>query len=1048
MITDFGLAKRVDAEQGLTQSGAIVGTPSYMAPEQASVGRSADGKLASRVSTAADIYSLGAILYELLTGQPPFKADNPLDTLLQVLEREPPRPRSLNPRLDRDLETVCLKCLEKNPNKRYGSAEALADDLECWLRGEPISARPVGKLGRLWRWGRRKPATVGFIGIAAALLLLVGAVGTFGFFTTVAALEQSGHHLYAAHMNLAHQTLEAGEDERLLSLLAQHVPPPGRADLRGWEWHYLRAHCRIRRSIRTNTNGVMSLAYSPDGRLLASGSYQGTMQIWDVATGKEVFVYQRSNPYVRALTWTRDGQRLAWAHGDADKAIGIWDRDKPTEARVLLGGTIDVMALAWSPDATRLAAAAMDRTISIWATTRGEVVLTLGQKVPLPNDGGPRLRWSDDGRELVAFSSQCDNNRAEIKVWDAASGKEIRSRPGVVLAWSPDGARYCDGSAILDSSTGQRLVALEIGMSQNSMAWSQDGRWLAGFLGDLTAVVLDAASGREVLRLRGESGGPNENTALAWSPDSQVLARANWPTINLRRLEVAKPLTLSTAGGPGEVQALAWRPDGSQIAAFCNDGILKVWDAATSRELAVLRGHTQRLYDLAWSPDGAYLASVDAEYGKPATVKVWDSQTWQEAASLTGSIIPGDPQVGWPRLAWSADGQWLAACAHGTPIIWARDDWQEVWHAKGVPFAFDIALVGWSRREAGFAFMTVGQAGRGALTVCRPGDKESKLDFSGRSYWTFHALWSPDQQWMAHLGGREISIARANNRQTRTVLRGHSNNVRTASWSPDSRRIASESEDGTIKVWDVASAQELLTFRSPPGAAQYHGVAVSPDGWRLAAGVGNTVKVWDAAHTLPTEISREAAPRGSWAVPDERERADMTHAFPLGIALALAGLIVPLWLISRAVRRYGWGARLLLVSGLVIAGAVVIHVAFLHTLFGELKGGFPMSNVPWRDELAATLLATPMALPLWLLILSIVQRRWVRLGLLSAAFLLVTLILLSPILLDPLQFYSHEGLWFVVYPAALITGGLTLTVLLLRPFARLLWRLTRRLRSA
>jgi hypothetical protein len=171
-VTDFGLAKRVENASQHTQTGAIVGTPSYMAPEQA--------RSEKMLTTAADVYSLGAVLYELLTGRPPFRADTPLVTVLQVLEREPERPRTLNPRLDRDLETICLKCLEKESGKRYGSAEALAEDLEHWLRGEPIRARPSTALERATKWVRRQRATagpwaVGIFATLAAVMALTGA---------------------------------------------------------------------------------------------------------------------------------------------------------------------------------------------------------------------------------------------------------------------------------------------------------------------------------------------------------------------------------------------------------------------------------------------------------------------------------------------------------------------------------------------------------------------------------------------------------------------------------------------------------------------------------------------------------------------------------------------------------------------------------------------------------------------------------------------------------------------------------------------------------
>jgi serine/threonine-protein kinase len=156
-VSDFGLARKVEGDSGMTQTGAIVGTPSYMPPEQA---RAEKG-----LTVAADVYSLGAILYECLTGRPPFRGATPLDTLMQVMEREPERPRSLNARVDRDLETICLRCLEKAPGRRYASAVALAADLERWQRGEPIEARPVGYFEQAWRWSRRHLGDVAFFAV-------------------------------------------------------------------------------------------------------------------------------------------------------------------------------------------------------------------------------------------------------------------------------------------------------------------------------------------------------------------------------------------------------------------------------------------------------------------------------------------------------------------------------------------------------------------------------------------------------------------------------------------------------------------------------------------------------------------------------------------------------------------------------------------------------------------------------------------------------------------------------------------------------------------
>jgi eukaryotic-like serine/threonine-protein kinase len=171
MVVDFGLAKKVEGADAVTRTGAVVGTPAYMAPEQAAARKD--------ITTAADVYSLGAIFYELLTGQPPFKDASIAQTLRMVAEQEPARPRWIDGSIPRDLETIALKCLEKDPQKRYPTAAALADDLERWLRGEPIAARPVGPAGRAWRWCRRNPAVAASTALAALVLLTATAVSTW-----------------------------------------------------------------------------------------------------------------------------------------------------------------------------------------------------------------------------------------------------------------------------------------------------------------------------------------------------------------------------------------------------------------------------------------------------------------------------------------------------------------------------------------------------------------------------------------------------------------------------------------------------------------------------------------------------------------------------------------------------------------------------------------------------------------------------------------------------------------------------------------------------
>jgi hypothetical protein len=334
-VADFGLAKRVEGDTKLTHSGAIVGTPSYMAPEQA--------RAEKALSTAVDTYSLGAILYQLLTGRPPFQAATPLDTVLQLLDQEPVPPRQIEPQADADLETICLKCLEKNPAKRYRSAEALAEDLDRWLHSEPILARPVGQIERARRWCRRNPVVAGLLGAVATTLLL--GMSATSFFAVRAHEKQEDAEVQKQIAITRKEEAERQRDRAEWLLYAQLIARANRewetdnleaarqaldacrADFRGWEYGHLRYVVNRKQRIVRNNGMVFSVAFSPDGKRIVSassgpaalgkGPRSCTVKVWDATTGQEIVTFKgRTGPLGR-VTFSPDSK---WIVSDETKS--------------------------------------------------------------------------------------------------------------------------------------------------------------------------------------------------------------------------------------------------------------------------------------------------------------------------------------------------------------------------------------------------------------------------------------------------------------------------------------------------------------------------------------------------------------------------------------------------------------------------------------------------------------------------------------------------------------------------------------------------------
>jgi WD40 repeat protein len=842
-VTDFGLAKRLEGTVPHTRTGGILGTPSYMPPEQA--------RSEKVLTTGVDVYSLGAILYEMLTGRPPFRADTPLDTILQVLDREPEVPHNLDPCVDRDLETICLKCLQKEPEKRYGSAEALAEELDRWLKGEPILARPAGRTERMWRWCRRNQRVAA--SLAGLVATLVGGI-VVAWFLAVAASNNaeradreaaiaresakqareekrlSEHRYYASEMKLASLELEGRQLSLLRQRLEQFASKPASQDLRGFEWYYLQRQSQLAfRSIAELGGTPRSVAYGPDGRLLASISPNGTVKVWDTATDQEHFAFRGHKGGANAVTWCPNGRLLASA--GEDRTVKVWDLATGQETLTLRGHTAAVWCVAFSSDGRLLASAGSAQSVKVWSVAAWRETLTLSADT----NQVWCVAFSPDSRHLASAGE-----KGTVQVWDVNTGHEtltLRGHTAAVrsVAFSPDGRRLASASKdrtvkIWDTATGHETLTFRLHTDYVSgVAFSPDGRYIASASKDWTVKIWDTATGQEVFTLNEQRGAV---WCVAFSPDGQRIASADDHGIAVRNA-VTSHETFTFRGHRDAVSDVAFSPDGRRIASASGDQTLRIWDVNTGQATLTLRGHKDGVTAVAFSSDGRHIASGSRDQ----TVKIWDITTGQETRTLRG-------HPNWVcGMAFSSAGRRLASVSvDGTVKIWDATTGQGISTFQGhltareglrVAFSADGRMIASISADAVKFF----DATTGQETRTWPG-------FG----WHGHGVaFSPESRRLASAGQDwTVKLWDAVTGQETLTLRGHTAPVECMTFSSDGRRLASAGSDQTVKVWDAATGQEILSLRGHTDAI--NAVAFSPDGRRFVCGSNDgMVKVWDAA---------------------------------------------------------------------------------------------------------------------------------------------------------------------------------------------------------